>query len=133
MNEIKKIITLFFVIYAVYSLYVRCQANPGGRSCDFVKSWRSLMRLRVDITEFVSFILLYAAVERYRELLEEADEDDLPEIEEEQELQVEDNLWPYNDDFLVRKEIITDYELHPKLIPLFICLAFTVINFVLVS
>ena len=33
MNEIKKIITLFFVIYAVYSLYVRCQANPGGRSC----------------------------------------------------------------------------------------------------
>lgn len=30
---------------------------------DFVKSWRSLMRLRVDITEFVSFILLYAAVE----------------------------------------------------------------------
>lgn len=65
--------------------------------------------------------------------MEEADKDDLPEIEEEQELQVEDNLWPYNDDFLLRKEIITDYELHPKLIPLFICLAFTMINFVLVS
>ena len=65
--------------------------------------------------------------------MEEADEDDLPEIEEEQELQVEDNLWPYNDDFLLRKEIIIDYELHPKLIPLFICLAFTMINFVLVS
>ena len=64
--------------------------------------------------------------------MEEEEEVDLPEIEED-EIHVEEDLFVYNEDFPSYKEITADNEIHPKLVPLLLSVAFLIIYLTLVS
>ncbi len=71
-------------------------------------------------------------LQRERELMEDEDEVDLPEIEED-EINLEEDQMLNIEGSAHDKETAEGNELHPKLIPLLLSIAFMLINLILVS
>ncbi|XP_044177918.1 uncharacterized protein LOC114959990 [Acropora millepora] len=130
MNEMEKFVTIFCVICGVYSVYEKCEANPRNGCREFLKRWKTLLQSKADISKLLVLMLLVAVIEREREIMEDEDEAELPEMED--DVPVDQDLFAYYDDDGYPsddKGTLQDHEFNPKLVHLVISVVFMLATF----